>query len=345
MMNRWHAVKRLLPILAGLALLLSACGRADLSTLQPQGPIAEKQYDLMKLSIGMMTVVVVIVFVILGYVLVRFRKRPGQTDIPKQVEGSHKLEIIWTVIPIILLVILVIPTVKYVFEFAEDYSKDKNAVQVKVTSHQYWWEFEYPQYGVKTGQELVIPTSKKISLQLNTADVLHSFWVPSLFGKIDTNPEGTTNKAYFEAPKAGVYFGKCAELCGPSHALMDFKVKAVDDAKFDEWVKEMKAPAVLPEDPALAATFEQKCLSCHAVGDKGGTLGPNLTGIGNKQAIASVLLGTDGTVEENLKTWISDPVKVKPGSKMPKVPLTAEELDGISKYLANYKLNYDNSGN
>ncbi|WP_018754799.1 cytochrome c oxidase subunit II [Paenibacillus terrigena] len=342
MMNRWHAVKRLLPILAGLTLLLSACGRADLSTLQPQGPIAEKQYDLMKLSIGMMTVVVVIVFLILAYVLIRFRRRPGQTEIPKQVEGSHKLEIIWTVIPIILLVILVVPTVKYVFEFAQDYTKDKNAIQVKVTSHQYWWEFDYPQLGIKTGQELVIPTTKKISLQLNTVDVLHSFWVPSLFGKIDTNPEGNTNKMYFEAPKAGVYRGKCAELCGQSHALMDFKVKAVDEAKFDAWVQEMKAPAVLPQDPALAATFEKKCLSCHAVGDKGGTLGPNLTGIGNKQAVAGVLLNDEAPVEENLKTWIKDPVKVKPGSKMPKVTLTPEELDGISKYLANYKLQYDN---
>jgi len=104
----------------------------------------------------------------------------------------------------------------------------------------------------------------------------------------------------------------------------------------------MKAPAVLPEDPQLAAAFEKKCLSCHAVGDKGGTLGPNLTGIGNKQAVAGILLNDETPVEENLKTWIEDPVKVKPGSKMPKVTLSPEELDGISKYLANYKLQYDN---
>lgn len=352
MMNRWHAVKRLLPILVGLALLLSACGRADLSALQPQGPIAEKQYELMKLSIGIMIVVVLVVFAILAYVLVRFRRRKGQTEIPKQVEGSHKLEIIWTVIPIVLLIILVIPTVKYVFEFAEDYSKDKDAVQVKVTAHQYWWEFEYPQYGLTTGQELVVPTTKKIALELKTTDVLHSFWIPSLLGKIDTNPEGTINKAYFEAPKAGVYRGKCAELCGPSHALMDFKVKAVDDATFDRWVKEMKAPAVMPEDAQLATTFEKKCLSCHAVGDKGGTLGPNLTGIGNKEAVAGILLNRDNEnesideakVQENLKTWIKDPVAVKPGNHMPKVDLTPEELDGISKYLASYKSHYENSG-
>lgn len=344
MMNRWRVVKRLLPMMAMLSLLLSACGNANLSTLQPQGPIAEKQYDLMKLSFGIMIVVVAIVFVILGYVLIRYRRRAGQTDIPKQVEGNHKLEIIWTVIPIILLVILVVPTVKYVFEFAEDYTNDKNAIQVKVTSHQYWWEFEYPQYGVKTGQELIVPNDKKISLTLSTADVLHSFWVPSLFGKIDTNPEGNNNKMYFEAPKEGVYYGKCAELCGPSHALMDFKVKSVDGAEFDAWVKEMKAPAVLPTDAAIATTFEQKCLTCHAVGDQGGAAGPNLTGIGNKLAVASVMLNDVTPVEENLKKWIADPQSVKPGTKMPKVDLTQAEIDGISKYLANYKMNYDTTG-
>ena len=103
-----------MPLLAGMVLLLSACGRADLSTLRPQGPVAEEQFGLMKLTIGIMVLVVIVVFAIAVYVIIRFRRRPGDKTIPVQVEGNHKLEIIWTVIPIILLVILGVPTVKTV---------------------------------------------------------------------------------------------------------------------------------------------------------------------------------------------------------------------------------------
>jgi len=344
MMNRWHVLKRLLPLLGGLVLLLSACGREDLSALRPQGPVAEEQFGLMKLSITIMTFVVVVVFAIAIYVLIRFRRRPGD-KMPVQVEGSHKLEIIWTVIPIVLLVILGVPTIQSVFALAKDYTKDPEAIQVKVTSHQYWWNFEYPGLGVTTSQELVIPQGKTISITAETADVIHSFWIPSLAGKIDTNPAGSTNTMYFSAPKTGIYQGKCAELCGPSHALMDFKVKVVDEASFQNWVNAEKGAYIPPEDPAIAKKFENECLSCHAIGDKGvpGAF-PVLTGIGDKLTVAGVLLNTDdakyeneGTVYENLRKWIDDPQSVKPGNAMPDVELTEEELDGISKYLSEQK--------
>ncbi|CAM4422401.1 cytochrome c oxidase subunit II [Paenibacillus tarimensis] len=345
MMKRWHVLKRLLPLLAGVALLLSACGRADLSTLNPQGPVAQSQFDLMKLSISIMILVVVVVFAIAIYVLIRFRRRPGNDKIPVQVEGNHKLEIIWTVIPLILLVILGIPTIQTVFALAEDYSRDENAVVVKVTSHLYWWEFEYPQHGVVTAQELVIPTNAKIAIEAKTADVLHSFWIPALAGKIDTNPGGNVNRMFFEAPKPGIYYGKCAELCGPSHALMDFKVKAVEPASFENWVNAMKAPAQLPSDPEIAEVFQSECLSCHAVGELGGPAFPNLTGIGSRESVAGILLNTEdpeyeneGTTYENLYRWIQDPQAIKPGNAMPKVDLTEEELEGIARYLSELKL-------
>ncbi|WP_028544731.1 cytochrome c oxidase subunit II [Paenibacillus taiwanensis] len=346
MMKRWHAVKRLLPLFAGLVLLLSACGRADLSALNPQGPVAEKQFGLMQLSIIIMTLVVIVVFAICFYVVVRYRRKPGQNDIPKQVEGSHKLEIIWTVIPIILLIILAVPTLKYVFAFAEDYSKDKEAVKVNVTSHQYWWEFEYPELGVRTAQDLVIPVGKKIAINLKTQDVLHSFWVPALAGKMDTNPEGNKNKMFFETAKENVYRGKCAELCGPSHAFMDFKVKAVSEATFTAWVSEMKAePKPFVGDAAVGEKFKTSCLSCHAV-ENAGSLGPNLKGIGARESVGGILLNRDnadeaidqGKLEKNLHDWIADPDKLKPGNKMHKIPLTDTELDQIVDYLANYKL-------
>ncbi|MFC5470196.1 cytochrome c oxidase subunit II [Cohnella suwonensis] len=344
MMNRWSVMKRLLPLMAGLVLLLSGCGREDLSTLNPQGPVAEKQFDLMKLSIGIMALVVVIVFAICIYVLIRFRRRKGDKTIPKQVEGNHTLEIIWTVIPLVLLLILGVPTIQDVFSFAKDYSKDTNAVQVKVTAHQYWWEFEYPTYGIKTAQELIVPTGKKIAFELVAADVKHSFWIPSIGGKIDTNP-GVTNKMYLEFPKEGVFRGKCAELCGPSHALMDFKAKAVSQASFDRWVAAMKAPAVMPADKDLADKFTAQCLSCHAVGENGGNSAPNLTGIGSRLTVGGVLYNDDpgASVEKNLHDWVTDPQKYKSGAMMPSAQdndLTPEQVSAIAKYLAEYKLDY-----
>ncbi|SDX74163.1 cytochrome c oxidase subunit 2 [Paenibacillus sp. CF384] len=318
-----------------------------MSTLRPQGPVAEEQYGLMKLTIWVMIGVVLVVFAIAVYVIIRFRRRPGDKSIPVQVEGNHKLEIIWTVIPIILLIILGVPTVKSVFGLAKDYTKDPAAIQVKVTAHQYWWEFEYPNLGVKTAQELLIPNDAVISIEAKTADVLHSFWIPSLAGKTDTNPGGNVNIMYFKAPKTGVYLGKCAELCGPSHSLMDFKVKVVDRASFERWVAAMKNPVALPENQEIAELLNKQCLSCHAIGGNGGQIYPNLTGIGSKQSVAGILVNTDqaqyaneGTVEENLKRWIADPQKVKPGTLMPKVDLTKEQVDAIAKYLAGLKLEY-----
>ncbi len=332
---------------ATLGLILAGCGREDLSVLRPQGPAAESSFDLMKLAITIMIVVLLIVFSIAAYVLIRFRRKPEQREIPEQVEGNFKLEVLWTVIPLILVVVLAVPTVKAVFAAGNDHSDDKNAIKVKVTGHQYWWEFEYTDYGVKTAQDLVIPAGKDIAFELSTADVLHSFWVPSLAGKMDTNPDGTINRFSFSAPNEGVYRGKCAELCGPSHGFMEFKVKSVSDAEFEQWLASMKSPAVLPEDPEIAAKFKSACLQCHAVGDQGIAMGPDLTGIGSRESVAGILLNDDTGVDgapilDNLKTWLHDPQGVKPGNKMPDpkkdLGLTDEEIDGIAEYLAGYTL-------
>lgn len=353
MMKPGKALKRLIPLFFGISLLLSACGREDLSALRPQGPVAEGQLGLIKLAISIMVGVMIIVFGIAAYVIIRFRRKPGQNGIPKQVEGSLKLEIIWTAIPLLLVLILGIATVQKVFAFGEDYSKDKNAVRVDVTSHLFWWEFSYPDYGVTTAQDMIIPAGKKIALKLRTADVLHSFWVPALAGKTDTNTDGTVNKAWIEASKEGVYLGKCAELCGPSHAFMEFKVKAVSEESFNKWIEEMKAPAVLPEDPAVAEVFRNQCLTCHAVGDQGGPIAPNLTGIGSRETIASILLNEEGvgkpgndrkSIKDNLVEWMKDPQAVKPGNTMPSpkedLGLTDDQIEAIAQYLADYKLSY-----
>ncbi len=336
-------MKRLLPLMAGMILVLSACGREDLSALNPQGPVARKQLELMQLSIGIMALVVIVVFAICIYVLIRFRRRKGDKSIPKQVEGNHKLEIIWTVIPIILLVILGVPTISTVFGLSKDYSNDPDALQVKVTAHQYWWEFEYPDLGITTAQELVVPTGKKVMFELVTADVKHSFWIPAIGGKMDNN-DGITNKMYLEFDKEGVFRGKCAELCGPSHSLMDFKAKAVDQASFDRWVAAIKEPVEAPADETVKAAFENKCLTCHAIGDVStGSSAPNLTGIGSRLTIGGILYNDEAPTVDNLVEWITDPQAVKPGNMMPtaeELELSEEEIRGIAEYLANNKLEY-----
>ena len=324
-----------MPLFAVLALLLTGCGDPTLSALDPKGPVANEQRNMMILSFGIMLVVLAAVFLIYIYVIIRFRQRKGQTGIPKQVEGSHVLEIIWTVVPIILLVILAVPTVYYTFKHSQDYTQDKDSLHVKVTGHQFWWQFEYPDQGINTAQDLYIPVGKRVAFELTTADVNHSFWVPSLGGKIDTNPgEKNVNVLYLQADEPGEYKGKCAELCGASHALMDFKVVAVSEAEFNQWVSKMTAPKTVSADAAKGEqVFKDNCLSCHAVNAAGAGLGPNLNGFANRTRIAGFLAHDD----EKLKEWIRDPQAVKPGAKMPAVKLDETQLNDVVKYLNSLK--------
>lgn len=332
---QWQHLYRLLPVFLGLVLLTTGCGDPYLSTLQPSGPVASEQLFLMKLALYIMVGVFLVVITIFFYVIIRFRKREGQTELPVQVEGNHKLEIIWTVIPLILLLIIAVPTVTSTFKLAKNHSNDKNAVLVKVTGHQFWWEFEYPKLGVVTAQELYIPVGKKIQFELTSADVIHSFWVPALGGKTDNNP-GMTNTMWLQADKPGTYKGKCAELCGTSHALMDFKVIAVSPKEFDKWVSNMKKPAVT-ELSAQAKqgvqVFQKSCIGCHAIGGQGGKVGPNLTNFGDRELVVGIKTNN----KEELEKWIKNPQEVKPGNKMPQVQLTPEQLSSVVEYLGSLK--------
>ncbi len=340
MKSRW--LRCLLP-LAALMPLLSGCGDPYLSALSPSGPVADNQLWLMKLSLTIMIGVFFVVFAIYVYVLIRYRKRPGQKGLPPQVEGSTKLEIIWTVIPIILLAVIAVPTVSSTFMLAEDHSGADGAVEVKVIGHQFWWEFQYPKLGITTAQELYIPTGRKVQLTLTSADVIHSFWVPSLGGKTDANPGGT-NTMWLQADKPGTYEGKCAELCGASHALMDFKVVAVPSDEFEGWVakigKQTAKPAATPIQPTTPLAqegqqvFAQSCIGCHAVDGQGGKVAPDLTGFADRKYVAGILPNT----RENLAAWLNDPQQVKPGSRMPNLHLSPEQVNSLVEYLSELKL-------
>lgn len=313
-----------------MAFLLTGCGKENLSALRPQGPVAEEQLFLMKLSLGVMIFVFLVVMVIYVYVLLRYRKRKGQDIIPEQVEGNHVLEIVWTIIPVVLLLIIAVPTVAITFNLAKDYRGHEDALHVKVTAHQYWWEFEYPDLGIRTAQELVIPAGKFIAFDVISADVNHSFWIPTLGGKIDANA-GITNTFYLKADEADQLLqGRCAELCGASHALMDFKVIAVSEDEFEQWVEDMQTPVAESDAVRGQELFEAKgCLQCHAITPDGKSMGPNLNNFANRDRVASFRPNT----EEWLAKWLDNPQEVKPGSTMPDVGLTQDEIDALVEYL------------
>jgi cytochrome c oxidase subunit 2 len=330
----------------------------NLSALDPKGPVASEQLSVILIATIVMICVFVTVMIIYVYVLLKFRKRSGQTGYPKQVEGNHKLEVVWTVIPFILLIIIAVPTVKYTFSHDRNFGDDPNALQVRVIAHQFWWEFEYPNEGIVTAQDLIIPTGRTVSFQLESADVIHSFWVPALGGKKDTNP-GLSRNHYLRADEPGTYYGKCAELCGESHALMDFKVKAVTPEEFDRWVAAMKAPLSATASAAAKegeAIFKQNCIACHAINDTetrqiaGGRLGPSLVDYANRSTVAGILFNREPEdLKNNLKTWLLDPQSVKPGNLMPNpmpvkgskmeqnLGLTEAQVDALVEYLAGQK--------
>lgn len=347
---------RLVTLVAIMTFILSACGEPYLSTLQPAGEVAQKQYDLMVLSTAIMIGVIAIVAAIFIIVLVRFRRKDDK--VPKQVEGSHALEIIWTVIPILLVFVLAIPTVSATFKLADVSEMEKknedgktDALVINVRANLYWWEFEYPNEEIITSQDLIVPTDEKVYFNLIASDVKHSFWIPAVGGKLDTNTDNV-NKFWleFDGQKSdevnNLFYGKCAELCGPSHALMDFKVKALPRAEFDQWVSAMqsvKEPMQATTDLAQAGQeiFNQSCIGCHAVTPANTTpeaarLAPNLTNFGERERIAGILEHT----EEDLKNWLSDPEKYKPGNKMTNTygELTPEQLDALTEYLMGLKV-------
>lgn len=328
--------------LLSLAMIfLSGCGKENLSALIPKGYGADSSMHLIVLTTIVMSSVFLVVVILLAIVLIRFRKKKGDEDyIPKQVEGSVALEVIWTSIPIILVIIMAVPTVIAEFDLADASERADHKV-VEVTGNQYWWDFKYEDEGIETSQDLYIPVGEKVFLDLVSDDVLHSFWVPALAGKLDVNPENV-NTMFLEAYEEGVYEGKCAELCGPSHALMDFKVIVLSSEKYDQWVQDMQSfdpeeemdlDAVAQEGKDLFE--ENNCMTCHAIGSSQGEIGPNLTSFGDRTRFAGILDPT----KENLISWLKDPEAIKPGNKMTgSYPdLSDDEAEKIAEYLMQLK--------
>ena len=257
-----------------------------LTSFDPQSPHVRAIVDLWRVAIVVCGAIFFLVAGLIFYAVLRYRWSEGEPD-PKQFAGNKKVEIVWTAIPILIVIMLFTMTARTMSLSDPPPAPKPDLV---IVGHQWWWEARYPSTGVVTANEIHIPVGKALSVRLDSTDVLHEFWVPQLARKMTTVP-GHPNNIWVEADKAGVYPGVCSEFCGIQHAWMHFLVVAEDSATFDRWTKAQLQPAPAPA-PGLAAQglaiFQQStCISCHAInGVPGATsrVGPDLTHFGRAKA-------------------------------------------------------------
>lgn len=308
------------PALAGAALLLlAACAKdAPQDALAPDGPLARQSDALFRPVFWIAAGVFFFVEGLIVFAIVKFRDR-GQAGEPEQVHGNTKLELTWTIIPALILFGVAIPTVATIFDQAPKHSA--NEVRIKVVGHQWWWEYQYQDENFRTANELVIPVGRPVYLELESADVIHSFWVPKLAGKQDVVP-GRTNTMMLVAEQPNrTYFGQCAEFCSISHADMRLRVHTKTQADYTAWLSEQqqtaKEPAPgTPEAQGKELFLANACIQCHAINGTAaaGTVGPDLTHFGSRDTLGSALY--DNT-EANLFEWIKHAREMKAGVVMP----------------------------
>jgi len=332
--------------LPGIDTLLANAVAEDLSIFHPVSPSGIAIAALAILVLAITGGIWLIVSSVLMYCVVRFRAQTGDTHEPPQVYGSMPIEIAWTAAPAIIVFILILVTTRTLWEVEISPPAPTAGDQtlfVTVVGRQWWWEYQYDEYdgkklGFITANELHIPVSdpaqpRRVYLQLKSADVCHSFWVPRLGGKTDLIP-GRVNSMWLQTDQPGVYLGQCAEYCGTQHANMLLQVVVESPAEFEAWLKNEAAAALEVESAARGRDVFQSlsCVNCHAVRGTiaAGTYGPDLTHLMSRVTLAS---GQIANTRENLREWIADPQQIKPGCLMPAFGLSDRELDDVVSYL------------
>jgi cytochrome c oxidase subunit 2 len=304
----------------------------------PTSTPAHSIFGLSMFVLAITALIFVVVGGLLVYAVVKFRsKATGDGREPAQVYGSTQIELAWTIIPILIVVVLYLATAR-VIHAVQDAAEPDTAVDVIVIGHQYWWEFRYPKLGIVTANELHVPVSdpshpRSTFLHLLSADTDHSFWVPELAGKTDLVPNHP-NEMWMDPRRTGIFVGQCAQYCGVQHAKMLLRVSVDSPEDFAAWVRGQQQPA--SRDASAAAgkrVFEQTaCVNCHEVTgtNANGRFGPDLTHLMSRETIAS---GAAQNTPENLRLWIQDPSKIKPGSLMPAMQLSNADLDAVVSYM------------
>jgi cytochrome c oxidase subunit 2 len=308
----------------------------------PAGTPAQSTFELSMLVLSVTLGIFLVVASLLLYVVIRFRQRPADSERePAQIYGSNQIELSWTVIPILIVVMLFLSTTRVILD-TEAAPKPSSSLDVTVIGHQFWWEYRYPKLGVVTANELHVPVSDpakptRTYLALSSADTDHSFWVPRLAGKTDLIPN-RLNTMWIDPQAPGLYLGQCAQYCGTQHAKMLLRVYAQSPEDFAAWIKQQQRPAEqnFSANPKAAegqtVFMHSACINCHTVAGTvaTGRFGPDLTHLASRDTIAS---GPVPNTPENLRQWVGDPSSMKPGALMPSMHLNDHDLDVITAYL------------
>ncbi len=353
------------------AFFLVACGDDSPAQYGPHtiidtaGPVADSEKFLFYIILGIATTIFVIVEGLLIYSIVRFRNKPGMAE-PYQNHGNLRVEVLWTVIPALILFVVLGVTIQGLFQVST--VPAGKSITVEAVGHQWWWEFYYPQYNITTADSLHAPVNTIVNVELYSNNVIHSFWIPALTGKTDDIP-GHNNTKWFEANKTGVYFGECAEFCGAQHAHMAFNAVIDTSDDFNTWVTTQQQAAVAPSAGSLEAQgakiFSGVCTTCHGIvghgvagSDKGYItgyqdprvacddpnkaclVGPNLTHFASRNLIAGGILihnrdqclDPNNLTNCNLAKWLANPQGIKPGNDMI-VNLSPSDIKALVAYL------------
>jgi cytochrome c oxidase subunit 2 len=358
-------------------LLADGEGSNNLSIFDPASPPAESIRQMSILVLAITASIFVVVEAVLFYSIFRFRRRPGEPlsgdGEPPQVYGSMPIEIAWTTAPTLIVFLLILVIGRTVWEVRrapfEPPPEGTQPLNLTVIGHQWWWEYVLDTYEGQplkaadgtpliTANELHVPASnleqhkpgaqatgliatshqhRPVYLRLLSADVCHSYWVPRLAGKTDLIP-GRDNQMWFETDRKELFLGQCAEFCGTQHAHMLLRVQVDSPEDFQAWLDNEKKDAV--DDPSVRAGrdlfLSQSCVNCHRI--RGtlarGTYAPDLTHLMSRQTLAA---GTMPNTEDNLRRWVADPQKLKPGCLMPAFGLSGQQVDQIVRYLRTLK--------
>jgi cytochrome c oxidase subunit 2 len=316
---------------------LSGCSGWQ-SALDPQGPQAESLAELIWIFTAIGTVIWLAVMAVLLIALVRRspeRPDPLTLRVPTERRG---IVAVAGAAGATLLIVIALTALSYLSQ-RHLYAKRPSSVVIQITGHQWWWDVRYesdrPDQVATTANEFYIPAGEPITVKLAASDVIHSFWIPSLMGKLDLIP-GQDNELQFTADRPGIYRGQCAEFCGWQHAHMGMMAVVLPRQQFNAWRAAQIAPAAAPQDGVRqkgAAIFQSKaCVMCHTVRgtSAGSRVGPDLTHFASRQSIASATLPMS---RGNIAAWVVDPQGIKPGTSMPNVALAADQIDPLVSYL------------
>jgi cytochrome c oxidase subunit II len=326
-------------VLSGGALFVTACTANAPSAMDAQGYGATRINLLWWVMLGLGTLTFIGVVVLLLMAL--FRRRPAD-DQELQADPEHVQRFGRRMIGgggVILPVVVLIPLLGFTAYIGATLNPPQQpTMTIEVIGHQFWWELRYPDHGFVTANELVIPAGQPVELRLSTSDVIHSFWVPQLNGKVDLIP-GQSNTIVIQADAPGEYRGQCAEFCGRQHALMALLVIAEPADRFAAWAEAQQLPAGELNDPLLRQGQQiflgSACVYCHVIrghtgDDQTQSVGPDLTHLASRRTLAAVTLpNTRG----NLGGWLIDPQAIKPGNHMPGTDLDSASLQALLAYL------------